>query len=344
MHDAGVELAGNAEYPISPDSPFADGYDIASERDALADLVASEHPDPTDPRWARFMELREREGELRRQRQPAPAPTAVRPVAGPGAKLGQLEDATPDTMTLHTKDAYALFSGRPADNPARLPPIPGGRRFAAVLKSIWHLSANDNPYADWILIRMYDALVGIRANLARVIAAREAGMEVLKRKGLSISVMASRSPKTVELGFRSPYGYATAEAIVEYDYYVRMVKTLIHKDRMSDEEGRIAIRGVGREIRALFLKAIRWERNLLREELRQLSRSDFLPSADAMARQRVRAVVALFGEVPRRVFTGAETPRHTRRRAKLTEAELRLLEQASLTSGEDSPQSDTELL
>ena len=48
-------------------------------------------------------------------------------------------------MTLHTKDAYGLFSGRPADNPARLPPIPGGRRFAAVLKSIWHLSANDKP-------------------------------------------------------------------------------------------------------------------------------------------------------------------------------------------------------
>lgn len=342
--NAGAEPAGIAGFPVSPDSPFADGYDIASERDALADLMASEHPDPADPRWSRLMELREREAELRRPRQPAPAPSAVPPVASPAARLGQLEDATPDTMTLHTKDAYGLFSGRPADNPARLPPIPGGRRFAAVLKSIWHLSANDNPYADWVLIRMYDALVGIRANLARVIAAREEGMEVLKRKGLSISVMASRSPKTVELGFRSPYGYATAEAIVDYDYYVRMVKTLIHKDRMSDEEGRIAIRGVGREIRALFLEAIRWERNLLREELRQLSRSDFLPSADATARQRVRAVVALFGELPRKVFTGAEAPRHTRRRAKLTDAELRLLEQASLTAGEDSPQSDAELL
>jgi hypothetical protein len=204
--NARAEPVGIAGFPVSPDSPFADGYDIASERDALADLMASEHPDPADPRWSRLMELREREAELRRPRQPAPAPSAVPPVASPAARLGQLEDATPDTMTLHTKDAYGLFSGRPADNPARLPPIPGGRRFAAVLKSIWHLSANDNPYADWVLIRMYDALVGIRANLARVIAAREEGMEVLKRKGLSISVMASRSPKTVELGFRSPYG------------------------------------------------------------------------------------------------------------------------------------------
>jgi hypothetical protein len=55
-------------------------------------------------------------------------------------------------------------------------------------------------------------------------------------------------------------------------------------------------------------------------------------------------VVALFGEVPRKVFTGAQAPRHTRRRVKLSEAELRLLEQASLTAVEDMPQSDTELL
>lgn len=260
------------------------------------------------------------------------------------AQLGQLADATPDTMSLHTKDAYRIFTGRGADAAGKLPPIPGGRRFAAVLKSIWHLSANDNPYADWILIRMYEGLVAIRAHLSRVITAREEAVEILKRKGLSLAVMGSRSPKTVELGFRSPYGYATAEAIVEFDYYVRMIKTLIHKDRMSDDEGRAAIREVGRELRALFLEPIRWERHLLREELRQLSRSDFLPGADELATQRVRAMVALFGEVPRKVFTGAQAPRHTRRRVKLSEAELRLLEQASLTAAEDSPQADTELL
>ena len=260
------------------------------------------------------------------------------------AQLGQLADATPDTMSLHTKDAYRIFTGRGADAAGKLPPIPGGRRFAAVLKSIWHLSANDNPYADWILIRMYEGLVAIRAHLSRVITTREEAIEILKRKGLSLAVMGSRSPKTVELGFRSPYGYAAAEAIVEFDYYVRMIKTLIHKDRMSDDEGRAAIRELGRELRALFLEPIRWERHLLREELRPLSRSDFLPAADELAQQRVRAVVALFGEVPRKVFTGAQAPRHTRRRIKLSEAELRLLEQASLTAAEDSPQADTELL
>ena len=273
----------------------------------------------------------------------AAAGTAARTLAD-DASLGQLADAVPDTMTLHTRDAYRIFTGRTADAAGKLPAIPGGRRFAAVLKSIWHLSANDNPYADWILIRMYAGLVAIRAHLGRVIKAREEAIDLLRRKGLTLSVMASRRPKTVELGFRSPYGYATAEAIVEFDYYVRMIKTLIHKDRLSDEEGRAAIRELGRELRALFAEPIRWERNLLREELRALSRSDFLPVADEIARQRVRAVVALFGEVPRPVFTGAEVPRHTRRRVKLNEAELRLLQQASLAAEEPSPQADRELL
>ena len=52
------------------------------------------------------------------------------------AQLGQLADATPDTMSLHTKDAYRIFTGRSADAASKLQPIPGGRRFAAVLKSI----------------------------------------------------------------------------------------------------------------------------------------------------------------------------------------------------------------
>jgi len=245
--------------------------------------------------------------------------------------LGQLADDTPDVMTLHTQDAYRMFTGRSGDPESDAPAIPGGRRFAAVLKSIWDLSANDNPYADWILIRTYQALGVIRTQMAQAIAVREAEFEALRRKGLNLSVLSSRNPATVSLGFRSPYGYATAEAIVEFDYHVRMVKTLVLKDRLSDTDGRAAIREVGRGLRRLFLEPIRCERNLLREEMLPLGRRDFLPGADEAARQRVRAAVALFGEVPRDVFTGAEAPRHSQRRATPTAAELRLLQQASLT-------------
>jgi len=254
----------------------------------------------------------------------APAPNA------PPA-MGRLADETPDAMTLHTQDAFRMFIGRAADAVTKAPAIPGGRRFAAMLKAIWYLSANDNPYADWLLIRVYQSLASIRSQMGQVIEAREAEFERLRRKGLALSVLASRSPVTVELGFRSPYGYATAEAIVEFDYHVRMVKTLVLKDRMSDEAGRAEIRTIGRGLRALFLEPIRWERNLLREEMLPLSRSDLLPGADDLARQRMHIAVTLFGEVPRAVFTGDDAPRHSQRRITPTAAELRLLRQASLS-------------
>ncbi|HNG51635.1 MAG TPA: AcaB family transcriptional regulator, partial [Plasticicumulans sp.] len=136
---------------------------------------------------------------------PAPAISAPAAPARPaGSSLGQLVDETPDAMTLHTQDAYRMFTGRAADPASNAPAIPGGRRFAAVLKAIWYLSANDNPYADWILIRVYQSLSGIRSQMGQVIEAREAEFERLRRRGLALSVLASRSPVTVELGFRSP--------------------------------------------------------------------------------------------------------------------------------------------
>ncbi|HMV40646.1 MAG TPA: AcaB family transcriptional regulator, partial [Plasticicumulans sp.] len=103
---------------------------------------------------------------------PAPAISAPAAPARPaGSSLGQLVDETPDAMTLHTQDAYRMFTGRAADPASNAPAIPGGRRFAAVLKAIWYLSANDNPYADWILIRVYQSLSGIRSQMGQVIEA-----------------------------------------------------------------------------------------------------------------------------------------------------------------------------
>jgi integrating conjugative element protein (TIGR03761 family) len=279
-----------------------------------------------------------------------PIPASASEPGSPGNQpdpergLGRLADAAPDTMSLHTREAYRLFLGQKADPERGLVAIVGARRFAAVLKSLWHLSANDNPYADWILIQTYAALTALRNQLANLSRSREEAIEALRRKGLSLSVMASRVPMAVELGFRSPYGYATAEVIVEFDYYVRIVKTLIHKDRLSDDEGRAAIRTIGRPLRALFLTPIRWERALLSEALRPLTRSDFLPGADEAAGKRVKAAVAVFGEVPRAVFTGAEAPRHSRRRVRLSDAELKLLEQASLGADSNAAPNEGALL
>ena len=258
--------------------------------------------------------------------------------------VGHLVDEEPDTMTLHTKEGFHLFSGRHLTAEGRAIHIAGGQRFAAVLRSIWYLSANDNPYADWLLITVHDRLAKLRWEIECMTAEKQRSIEDLKTRGLSISVMRSKKPKTVELGFRSPYGYATASVIVVFDYYVCMVKTLVRKDRLSDAEGWLAIRKAERQIRALFLEPIRWERFLIRDEMLPLGRADFLPFADEMGQKRVTAAVALFGEVPRAIFSGAVRPRHAKRHFRRTEAELRLLQQVPLNAVAHKDTDETELL
>ena len=79
---------------------------------------------------------------------------AVRKAQDALPDMGGLVDEVPDTMTLHTKEAYRLFIGRRFDATNQIEAIAGGRRVAASLRAIWYLSSNDNPYADWVLVKL----------------------------------------------------------------------------------------------------------------------------------------------------------------------------------------------
>jgi integrating conjugative element protein (TIGR03761 family) len=234
-------------------------------------------------------------------------------------------------MVLHTREAYRVFIGRLLDTVQRRAPIIGGRRVAAALRVIWYLSGHDNPYADWVLIDIGERISEIGNSLDRETQRNEDRLDALKLRGLNLSVLQSRAPQQVELGFRSPYGYAVADLIVRYDYCSRVIKTLVRKDLLPDAEGRSLLLSYTRRLRGLFEELIRFERWLVRQDLRPLSRHDFLPTADAEARRRVQAVMALFGAVPRDVFTGVRRPRHTRRRFELSVQEAKLLQEVDLT-------------
>lgn len=245
---------------------------------------------------------------------------------------GSLGHDSAGSMSLHTREALRVFSGRAANTKARIAPLPGGRHYAAAMKTIWYLSGADNPYADWILIRAYDGLVTLRARMAAQTAAREATLAELRRKGLVFDVLASARPLTVALGFRSPYGFAIAETIVEFDYYVRLVQTLVRTDRLSDADGVTDIHALSQGLFGLYHKAMRWERVLLGKALQHLCRADFRPEAGMDARERVAAAAAQLGKLPRDILLGIEQPRHSRRRGHTLAADTALVSQ-SLPTG-----------
>jgi integrating conjugative element protein (TIGR03761 family) len=237
----------------------------------------------------------------------------------------RLEGSEQNTMALHTREAFWIFHGKRWKPDGTVMPIVGGRRFAWSVRSIWILSGNDNPFADWMLIRLDVELANLRERLAGALQRYRARIEALRTVGMNLSVLRSVQPQVVPLEFQSPYGYATAALVHAFDSYVRLIKTLIYTDELSDREGRIAVRGLAGPMRGLFDRPIPWQRLLFREALRAHSRSDFLPQSDESARERVAALTEALGRIPPEILTGSKTPRHTRRRMRLTAEELEAL-------------------
>lgn len=308
----------------SPDSPFPDHYDLGGEATVLKHLIESDEPDTSDPLFPRLVEYEERLQALDKLKA-ARAAKAAR-TAGlreQVAAIGALTSEDEDSMTVHTRDAMRLFQGRPAGDGLRA--IAGGRRVAASLRQLWALSANDNPYADWLLVQFDESMQKCRADMKKQADRLIQLLDALRSKGLAYSVLRSDNPATVTLGFVSPYGYAVASAVVEFDWSSRVVKSAQRRDVIGSTEAHEVLFQLKRDCRAIFEPMVRGAGLLMREELRQLTRADFM-SADADAMKRVAAVQGLFGHCPRDVFVGTHAPRHTRRSVRLTEQEMRLLE------------------
>lgn len=330
---------GGPVFPVSDSSPFPDRYDFDGESAALKDLIDADEPNPADPRYSRYVEFERRKSLLDRQRsdfQVRNGAEAEVPYneANQVKQLGKLTDESEDLMLLHTREASRLFIGRAKQPGETGYGQSGGKKVGAALRAIWYLSGSNNPYADFALIEAHENLRLLVQELETEIDKMEDQLKKLQRRGLTFSVIQAEPPAKVELGFRSPYGYSVVMLISTFDYFVRLVKTLVRKDMLSDKQGYQVIWEMSHKSRRIFERVVMFQRNLTREELRQMSRTDWLPTADVDARKRVKAAVALFGELPRDVFTRAIQPRHSRLQVDVTPEELRLLNEVPLVGDE----------
>jgi integrating conjugative element protein (TIGR03761 family) len=322
-----------APFPTSPSSPFDDKYDIESERLSLADMVQADEADMDDIRFPRYAELMDREDALRQLKSKSRLRGYADKIVTDAeaqrfSRLGKLVAAEREVMLLHTRDSYRLFMGRERGEQGY--GAVSGKRIAASLRAIWLLSGNDNPYADWALLQTSDRIHDLRANLEKCGEQRVATLDALRSRGLNYSILQSQSPAEVELGFQSPYGYMLAEMIVDIDYYARIIKTLVAKDKMTQKEGSTRLfHDAISPARGIFETMLPVQRMLQREEILPLSRSDWTGSNE-FAKKRVQFAVECFGECPRDVFTGARVPRHSRRKGEPSAEELSFLKSVPL--------------
>jgi integrating conjugative element protein (TIGR03761 family) len=331
--EAGLPPSKQVMFATKASSPFSDGYSIEGEQAALADFLGdrSRLTNELDPQYERYVELVDRQERLETMQTSFEIYKGAEPVVDKKEALsmnflGSLENEQVDQMALHTKEAFRMFMGRAQSPNKELQPIIGGKRIAAALRALWILTTNDNPYADWALLRHEQTIKEVGKLLNKHIKDAQEALDQQKVRGLTFSVLQSSSPQVLNLGFKSPYGYAVAQMVTDFDYFIRLQKTLERKNLRSDAQVRQVITETTRVIRRVFNETARFDRWLMREEMQGLCRADFLPDGDPQGAKRVQFAAEVFGPCPAEVYSAKLQPRHSRRRLQISPADRKLLQ------------------
>lgn len=165
-------------------------------------------------------------------------------------------DSDDDYMLVHTRQALRLFIGRGRDPEGKLARIPS-TNVGSALRNLWQLSGQDNPYADWMLILSEFEIDDLMKQLGHAVAEARGRIETLSAEGMHLSILKSRDPAKVTLGFRSPYGFLISRLVMDFDLYVRVVKTLAGRDLISAEKERELLNARLRPMRAFFDRVLR---------------------------------------------------------------------------------------
>ena len=200
----------------------------------------------------------------------------------PGALRGVI------TLTLETRQAQRMVKGRPGspDKPA----IIGLIGFANLLRAIWHGARADDPYADWWLVKVHEALDQADQALQALLETVEAGLAAIE----AISVAPGRSVRPVRtlLRFSNPYAYRGAQLVAKYDRLVRAVLTAQHIGVMVRNDAERLLAASARQLRRAFLSPMGYR-------LTGITRTELLQGTSKQAQAQ-----ASMGEVPAEILSG----------------------------------------
>lgn len=205
------------------------------------------------------------------------------PPEKPGVLHGQI------WLSMQTSHAQRLFHGRAASTTK--PAIVGLVGFANRLRVIWQGARDDDPYADWWLIKIHE---GIETAGDEVRSRKQQLAESLEQmNALDVDIAASKRPYRVPLNFANPYAYRGAKCLADFDSLVCMALTLRHIGLLGNQSSEDIINASARKLRALF--TIPQSYRLLKINREQVRTST----------GRSHEARKLMGEIPADVLSGA---------------------------------------
>ncbi|RBH55842.1 MULTISPECIES: PFL_4669 family integrating conjugative element protein [Pseudomonas] len=201
--------------------------------------------------------------------------------------LGPLRSAM--ELTLHTHYAVRIWQGRPADQEKSS--IISLNGFVSLVNKIKHGAEQDDPYADFWMIRIHeklvhskDALTLIRGQLDELMRCLPSAMQV----GENFNV----HPVTVPLYINTPLGFLAVYLLIDYDNIARQLLLANHTALMGRRDMERWINAGGHVLRSLFGLAQQFK-------FSGVTREDFAANNAAAREARER-----FGELPADVLEG----------------------------------------
>ena len=195
---------------------------------------------------------------------------------------------------LQTRHAQQAFTGRKA-TPEK-PYIIGLTRFGVILSQLQVCVYADDPYADWWLIKVEEAL---QRSAEEVQALRQAVEGQLRSTpAIEVKIVESLQPVRVPLQFRNPFAYSAARILADFDTLVRTILTARHVGLMDRRGGERCILLGARALRRAMGTALGYKyEGVKRQDIRENN------AKAEKARERM-------GEVPAEVVDGSRRARY----------------------------------
>jgi len=192
------------------------------------------------------------------------------------------------SILLHTRQAQRLFLGRRKTD--EKPPIIGLTAFSAMIAKVWEAAAEDDPFADWFLLRAEQAIEKTKALINK--RQHEVDTRLTSRERVHIEVAASLEPVEMPMRFTTPFGYMGAYLVEDYDRLVLSLLTAVHVALMPRDAAMSVLSETGRAIRRTFLLPTGYRHMAItRKDLEMLT-------------QRGAEAMNAMGELPREVLEG----------------------------------------
>jgi integrating conjugative element protein (TIGR03761 family) len=193
-------------------------------------------------------------------------------------------------LTVQTRQAQRLIQGR--NGCEKKPAIIGLVGFADRLRLIWQAARNDDPYADWWLIRIHEAIEQARAFIRQ--SQSEIDEKLAQSSAIEIETAESLRPYRIPLQFANPYAYQGAHLIGEYDTLVRTLLTGCHVSLLDRAFSAQFVQHGGRRIRGTF--ALPQGYRFLNIDRASVQRQD----------EPARQAQSLMGDLPPAVLSGEQ--------------------------------------